>query len=154
MMRLRNINRSSSHKNLVDLLANPEEGKENKLFETIKSLMIFAAFLGYAEKRREPLDKQPKEDIQKYIFENELDYLYLIALAESKDPSIFKEDNDYDIVTVFEEYANGGLEITGWVNQYKGYSGQRAIIQGLYQNQYIKDTETIDLEKLTDSIKF
>ena len=151
MRRIRNIYRSANHRDLINILVN-----ESKLFDTIKSLMIFAAFLGYSENKRVPLDSgNEKDDIGRQIFDNELDYLYLIALAESKDPSIFKEDNNYDIVTVFEEYSNGGLEIiNGWIKQYNDFSGQRAIIQGLYSKDYIEKTEKIDLDKLTASIKF
>ena len=45
-----------------------------------------------------------------------------------------------------------GLEIiNGWLAQYNDHSGQKAIIQGLYNNKYInKDTTSID--ELLDAI--
>ncbi len=153
-MPYRNVYRSKIHEDMVQLLARTTVDKaETSLFTTIRQLMIFAALLGYSQNRKIPLDKtKGVEDIQIHIFENDLDYINMIALADQQNPEIFKDNNNFDVIEVFEEYANGGFEIiNGWLAQYNDHSGQKAIIQGLYNNKYInKDTTSID--ELLDAI--
>ena len=153
-MPYRNVYRSKIHEDMVQLLARTTVDKaETSLFTTIRQLMIFAALLGYSQNRKIPLDKtKGVEDIQIHIFENDLDYINMIALADQQNPEIFKDNNNFDVIEVFEEYANGGFEIIyGWLAQYNDHSGQKAIIQGLYNNKYInKDTTSID--ELLDAI--
>ena len=153
-MPYRNVYRSKIHEDMVQLLARTTVDKaETSLFTTIRQLMIFAALLGYSQNRKIPLDKtKGVEYIQIHIFENDLDYINMIALADQQNPEIFKDNNNFDVIEVFEEYANGGFEIiNGWLAQYNDHSGQKAIIQGLYNNKYInKDTTSID--ELLDAI--
>ena len=111
------IDRSSVHEELVQRLAMlklPE--KQRSLFPTIRELLCFAAMLGYSERRRLPLDR-PKgvEDLAFQIFERgeAVDIIFLIALAETKDSEVLKDGNEDKCALIFEEYANGGLQILG-----------------------------------------
>ena len=110
-----NINRSRVHEDMVQLLAVQKlPGAGRTLFPTIRELLCFAALLGYSEKRRLPLDKdEGVEDISYQQFErgDAEDLIYLIALAESKDPEILKDGNEHLCAEIFEQYANGGLQI-------------------------------------------
>ena len=58
------------------------------------------------------------------------------------------------MVTIFEEYAHGGLGvIEDWMNQFSDAEGLKAIIQGLYSRGFITD-ETISEEDLIKSVSF
>ena len=89
-------------------------GTERTLFPTIRELLCFAALLGYSEKRRLPLDTDKGvEDVSYQQFErgDAEDLIYLIALAETKDPDILKDGEETRCAMIFEEYVNGGLQI-------------------------------------------
>lgn len=110
-----NINRSRTHEDMIQRLAVLKlPGTERQLFPTIRELLCFAALLGYSEKRRLPLDKENGvEDVSYQQFErgDAEDLIYLIALAETKDPEILKDGEESRCAEIFEEYANGGLQI-------------------------------------------
>ncbi len=110
-----NINRSRVYEEMVQRLAKQKlHGTDRTLFPTIRELLCFAALLGYSEKRRLPLDKDKGvEDISYQQFErgDAEDLIYLIALAETKDPEILKDGKEHRCAEIFEEYANGGLQI-------------------------------------------
>ena len=110
-----NINRSRKHEEMVQRLAMEKlPGSDRTIFPTIRELLCFSALLGYSEQRRLPLDKeQGVEDISYQQFErgDAEDLIYLIALAETKDPEILKDGEENRCANIFEEYANGGLQI-------------------------------------------
>ena len=110
-----NINRSRVHEDMVQRLAMEKlPGTQRTLFPTIRELLCFAALLGYSEKRRLPLDKDKGvEDVSYQQFErgDAEDLIYLIALAETKDPEVLKDGEEDRCATIFEEYANGGLQV-------------------------------------------
>jgi dnd system-associated protein 4 len=110
-----NINRSRVHEDMVQRLATQKlPGTDRTLFPTIRELLCFAALLGYSENRRLPLDReQGLEDVSYQQFErgDAEDLIYLIALADSKDPEIVKDGEESRCAEIFEEYANGGLQI-------------------------------------------
>jgi len=151
--KLRNINRSDEHVDLVQKLAARNHPlKKRSIFPTIKDLLCFAAMLGFSEGKRVPLSpNHKKQDIQRQIFidDGKINLIYLIALSELKDVNILRDDNDVDIVEVFEEYANGGLEIMkSWeLDVPDDPNGDRAIVNGLIKKKYLlvnqeKDTES------------
>ena len=158
MARLKNINRSKKHEDLVQRLTAEKHPETDKtLFTTIRELLCFAAMLGYAEKRRVSLDqKYGVEDVSYQQFEanDANDYIFIIALAETGSTDIFKADSKIDMVEIFEEYANGGIEIIkSWMNQYRDEFGSKAIVQGLFDKKYIEN-DKIDRDKLISSISF
>lgn len=110
-----NINRSRIHEDMVQKLAMQKlPGSNRTLFPTIRELLCFAALLGYSEERRLPLDKEKGvEDISYQQFErgDAEDLIYLIALAETRDPEILKDGEESRCAEIFEEYVNGGLQI-------------------------------------------
>jgi len=115
MSRAPNINRSRIHEDMVQRLAVQKlPGADRTLFPTIRELLCFAALLGYSEKRRLPLERDKGvEDVSYQQFErgDAEDLIYLIALAETKDPEILKDGEEERCAKIFEEYANGGLQI-------------------------------------------
>lgn len=115
MTRAANINRSRMHEDMVQRLAAIKlPGTDRTLFPTIRELLCFAALLGYSEGRRIPLDRsEGTEDVSYQQFERRdaEDLIFLIALADSKDPEILKDGEEGRCAEIFEEYANGGLQV-------------------------------------------
>ncbi len=110
-----NINRSRVHEDMVQRLAVTKlPGSDRTLFPTIRELLCFAAMLGYSEGRRIPLDRSDGiEDVSYQQFErgDAEDLIYLLALAETKNPDILKDGEESKCAEIFEEYANGGFQI-------------------------------------------
>lgn len=115
MSRAANINRSRIHEDMVQRLAMIKlPGTDRTLFPTIRELLCFSALLGYSEGRRIPLDRsEGTEDVSYQQFERRdaEDLIFLIALADSKDPEILKDGEEGRCAEIFEEYANGGLQV-------------------------------------------
>ncbi|MBD3754139.1 MAG: DNA phosphorothioation-associated protein 4 [Gammaproteobacteria bacterium] len=151
-----NINRSRIHEEMVQRLAMQKlPDTDRTLFPTIRELLCFAALLGYSEKRRIPLDREKGvEDISYQQFErgDAEDLIYLIALAETKDPEILKDGEESRCAEIFEEYANGGLQILREAMlRGGGEYPDRDILELLKERGYL-DTE--DKEPDLSGIKF
>lgn len=88
-------------------------------FQTFADAIAFAAALGAKRKRRVPLQeiskKEPGAIAQDIFISRGYDTLIkLLAIAESKDIKIISPadiDAEETRIQIFEEYANGGLEI-------------------------------------------
>ena len=121
MARLRNINRSEFYEDLVQKLARDEEKEGTRVFSTIKQLLCFAALIGFSQKRREALPDGGKvEDVQHEIFQrdNSMDYIYMIAVAETKDTDVLREDSDIDMIKILKSTLTADLALLkgGWLS--------------------------------------
>jgi dnd system-associated protein 4 len=137
-----NINRSRAHEDMVQRLAMQKlPGTDRTLFPTIRELLCFAALLGYSENRRLPLDRDKGfEDVSYQQFERgeAEDLIYLIALADSKDPEILKDGQEGRCAEIFEEYVNGGLQIIHEAMlRGGGEYPDRDILELLRENNYL-----------------
>lgn len=146
---MRSIYRSKKHATLINTLTSKDPSSNAAAFPTIKALQCYAAMIGFQEDRREPFDKDERENIEWHTFNNDgyTDYIYMIALAETQslgvlrydvensDPSGFGED----MVKIFEEYANGGFYILQtWLDKHPGDPyGAKAIIAGLQRSGHL-----------------
>lgn len=89
----------------------------NGPFQTYVEVMVFAAALGAKRKKRVPLIEIAKdvEPIRRDYFDRNLYELIinLLAIAETQLPQILADDDETNEqrIKIFEEYANGGLEI-------------------------------------------
>ena len=99
----------AAHREFLDELTDSKEG----IFSTKAAALLFAAAIGFQNKQRKPLG-QTGEGIRWHIFDNAQDagFIYALALAETGslsalDPTDREADN---AVTIFEEYAAGGLD--------------------------------------------
>ncbi|GIH25831.1 hypothetical protein Aph01nite_41410 [Acrocarpospora phusangensis] len=96
--------------NLIQQLSTDQEGP----FQTRYQTLIFAAALGWARNRREPLDR-PGEGIRYELFRRHTTIEAFIdslgVLDASTDASIMSDERLAERIGVFEEYANGGLAI-------------------------------------------
>ncbi len=86
-------------------------------FQTYVDVMLFAAALGAKRKKRVALVEFAKDldPIRRDYFDNnrcEL-VLNLLAISETQEQKILADDekSDEERLKIFEEYANGGLEI-------------------------------------------
>jgi dnd system-associated protein 4 len=150
-----NINRSRVHEEMVQRLAVQKlPGTDRTLFPTLRELLCFAALLGYSENRRIPLDREKGvEDISYQQFErgDAEDLIYLIALAETKDPEILKDGEEGRCAEIFEEFANGGLQIihealVSGGNEYP----DRHILEFLKERNYLNaDDQEPDVSEIT-----
>jgi dnd system-associated protein 4 len=142
-----NINRSKQYEDTVQLLAAQKlPGSDRSLFPTIRELLCFAALLGYSEKRRVPLDRaKGVEDVSYQQFErgDAEDLIYLLALADTRDPEILKDGEEGRCAEIFEEYANGGLGIIkDALLRSGGEDPNRAILELLRSKGYIEDGQS------------
>ena len=70
----------------------------------------------------------------------------MIALAATKDPEILKDEREADCAIIFEEYANGGLNILRDVLLRTGAEyPDRDILEYLKKNKYL-DTDDQDAD--------
>ncbi len=85
-------------------------------FQTYVEVMVFAAALGVKNKKRIPLDVISKDlsPLRQDYFTSSFTLLInLLAITETENIKILDDDNvaDEQRIHIFEEYANGGLEI-------------------------------------------
>lgn len=110
-------------------------GKEASMFPTLREALTFCAMLGYKERRRLPLDPGAgTEDIAgaQYQLNEAVDALFSLALAEAKTSDILRPDREKECVQIYEEYANGGLElIQSWLDRFADISVEDAVWRGL-----------------------
>jgi dnd system-associated protein 4 len=81
-------------------------------FETFRDVLIFASALGVARNRREPF-QQSSEPIPWSVFSNSGSeaLINMITSVSSEDFNVLEPDRFGERLTIFEEYANGGLQI-------------------------------------------
>lgn len=151
---MRGIRRSKIHSDLIDRFDQKNPATEQKVFPFKKATMCYAAILGFKKKKRVPLAEGNLDTIEWHTFENGdyTDYIYLIALAHSKNVDVLRYDVENsdsggfeeDMVTIFEEYANGGLEIMqSWMSKKPGDAfGNDAIIAGLKREGFLNLTKS------------
>lgn len=115
---MRDIRRPETAEPLVERLTNQQiSGTESPVFLTIMDLLIFCAGVGLSIDRRTPVPSSGKA-VPYRIFENNQKegYIFLVALAHKKDPTILSGEQDEEIAKIFEEYAATGLEeVDRWI---------------------------------------
>jgi dnd system-associated protein 4 len=153
---LRNVNRSEKYEaSIVQKLVNDPDGKN--VFPTIRELLCFAAMLGYALGKKIKFPENfKKNDVSwaQFVANDSDDYIYFIAVCDTKSTDCLKSNPNFDLVDVFEEYINGGFEvISTWFLKYSNQNCLKAIISGLYDEGFI-DNQNIDRESIMKSISF
>jgi dnd system-associated protein 4 len=125
------VRRSKQFENTLQALG----GKDAVLFTTLREALSFCAVLGYKERRRKPLDPNAgTEDIAgaQYQINEAVDIVFALALAAAKTSDILRPEQEKDCVQIYEEYANGGLDLVqGWIERYSDVSVEDAVWRGL-----------------------
>lgn len=110
-------------------------GKDATMFPTLREALTFCAVLGYKERRRVALDPSAgSEDIAgaQYQGNEAVDILFALALADAKTSDVLRPDRERDCVQIYEEYANGGLELVqSWIDRYSDLDVEDAVWRGL-----------------------
>ncbi len=107
---------SKEKTDLFQKLSKTKQKTKDGIFDNNKDLFLFAAALGYKDKKRRPLLRRDGE-IPLSVFQkskNNLDFIDLVALGDTKDVYILDWDDEEMVdkkLTIVEEYANRGLEI-------------------------------------------
>lgn len=122
-------------------------------FHTYVEVMVFAAALGAKYKKRVPLEGVAKDLSplrQDYFTSSFALLINLLAITEIKDIKILGDDEvaDEQRIHIFEEYANGGLEILQ--NELRGavdYSERLLLILSSERFKQEKEEEEFDLTK-------
>jgi dnd system-associated protein 4 len=115
--------------------------------------MVFAAALGAKHKKRVPLEGVAKDLSplrQDYFTSSFALLINLLAITEIKDIKILGDDDiaDEQRIHIFEEYANGGLEILQ--NELRGavdYSERLLLILSSQRFKQEQQEEEFDLSK-------
>lgn len=107
----RRVRVPSNREDIINKLVKSDS--DNGPFNLRADLITFAAVIGLKEKRRIPFSES-LEPIRQDVF-NRHGYdtvINLIGVAETNDPMILanSEAEENKRITIFEEYANGGLE--------------------------------------------
>lgn len=143
---MRTFRHNSSHDATVQLLYGTVHKKAGQpIFVTKRDLLCFAAVLGFEEKRRNPISEKPTEFVDSRPFENSreaMQLLYLIGLAETKDVDCLRVENEDGLVSIFEEYADGGLStLEDWLLETPSDpNGDRAIVNALNRHGFLTST--------------
>lgn len=110
-------------------------GGKDAIFPTLREALSFCAVLGYKERRRAPFDHGAgTEDIAgaQYQLNEAVDVVFALALADHKDSDILRPDRERDCIQIYEEYANGGLELVqGWLDRFADIGVEDALWRGL-----------------------
>jgi dnd system-associated protein 4 len=156
---MRTIKRNSAFDQTVRRLAEaPHPTTKQAIFPTFRDLLCFAATLGFETGTHLPLDSKSDDFVEKRVFERDdlsVDLLYLIALAHTKDVDILRDENEDKIVQIFEEYANGGLQvITDWLREHpEDPSGDKALLAALSSKGFLQ-SEDASLHNVAAEVSF
>lgn len=125
------VKRSKLHEGTLQKLG----GKESAMFPTLREALTFCAVLGYKERRKLPLDPNAgTEDIAgaQYQLNEAVDAIFALALADAKTSDILRPEREKECVQIYEEYANGGLElIQSWIDRFADLDVEDAVWRGL-----------------------
>lgn len=106
---LRRVRRPKDKEDLIERL----RVKSGGAFADIRDVILFAATVGFSERRFEPFDAT-SEPIRWDTFINRWfseDLVRLIAVAHSDEKEVAASDRIMDQLAIFEGYANGGLSV-------------------------------------------
>ena len=139
------IAKAASFENYYQHLGN----KEDKLFETMKDVMLFCALLAInKERKREPLLKKGGDSIKfDYFTSNDRTLIDMIALYSTEDISILTNEKHDLKLELFEEYANAGMAYI--VNRFNHIPNELEVRTVIYElRPEVTYTEKIDLAEL------
>jgi len=87
---------------------------DDAIFDTKAALLLFAAAVGFYQSKRVPFERST-EPIRLSVFEDNLRYCRsvfgLLAIRETDSTKALSPERFDERAKIFEEYANGGLEI-------------------------------------------
>jgi hypothetical protein len=72
--------------------------------------------------------------------------MYLIAMCDKRSGDILLDDQEDEMIAIFEQYAQGGFEIIeSWLNEKpEDHNGDSAIISALNKHGYFKSDQNTE----------
>lgn len=156
---MRTFRNNSSHDAIIELLYGTAHKKVGQpIFVTKRDLLCFAAVLGFESNRRNKILDKPSDFVDSRPFENSqeaMHLLYLVGLAVTKDVDCLREEKEEELVTIFEEYADGGLcTLEDWLRETPSDPhGDRAIIGALKAHGFLAPTDE-PIEAVVAEVEF
>lgn len=156
---MRTIKRNSSFDAIVRRLADASHPiTRQPIFPTFRDLLCFAATLGYETGTRLDLDQKCDDFVDGRVFAKDdlsMDLLYLIALAESRDVDILRDDKEDKMIQIFEEYANGGLQVLEtWLKEHpEDPNADKALLTALSAKGFLESSDR-PLHKVAAEVSF
>jgi len=123
----KNVKRNDKYNDVINLLWVQGEGgrREDKIFNNIKDIIIFAAMVGKKHEMRESLNKENTGILLRTFAgagsgkDSRVDQhniIFMFALMQHQDMNYMRDEKIDEIIVEFEEYSNGGLSlIQGWL---------------------------------------
>jgi len=102
------VKRDSDKREIIETL------QEIDVYEHYYEVLFFAAAVGYKEQKKSKIKKPMGDPIPFETFKNITNFpglYYLIGLSEFGSEEALKKENEREVVEIFQEYANGGLEV-------------------------------------------
>lgn len=156
---MRTIKRNSAFDQIVRRLGDAAHPvTKQPIFPTFRDLLCFCAVLGFETSTRFKLDGKTDDFVDGRVFGKDdlsMDLLYLIALAEKRDVDILREDNEDTMIEIFEQYANGGLQVlTDWMREHpEDPNGDKALLAALSSKGYLEN-EAKPIHKVAAEVNF
>jgi dnd system-associated protein 4 len=145
---MRAVRRSERHEGIVSQLSETSvPGANRSIFASMRELMCFAAVLGFERDSKKPIDAKTKEidgrTFRDHAFSSDL--IFLIALADTQNAEILREENESDCLSIFEQYAEGGfVELGSWLKERPDDpNGDAAILEGLRKYGFLNEAKDI-----------
>lgn len=125
---------------------------DNEPFATMASALLFAAAVGYAYERRVPFDKSQELLWEPFANAGAGPFVDMLAAAVSGDKEVLSSERDDERVQIFEEYANGGLEIIRDRLTARGGSSLDALLALALEFEGQQEAGEVDLEELAQRL--
>jgi dnd system-associated protein 4 len=156
---MRTIKRNSSFDQIARRLGEVAHPiSKQPIFQTFRDLLCFCAVLGFETGTRLKLDSKTDDFVDRRVFEKDdlsVDLLYLIALAETRDIDILRDENEDKMIEIFEQYANGGFQVlTDWLREHpEDPNGDKALLAALTSKGFLENEEK-PVHKVAAEVRF
>lgn len=152
----KDVRRNRKYENLVEILVTKPfsiaPGHEVKLFPYIKDLIVFAAMVGKHFNKKEAVsDDNIGIAISTFAgghsssaksISDQHNIIFMFGLSELRDMKYLHDEHFSEVISVFEEYSNGGLSII-----------EQWLLESAYKPMVIFD-KMVDVVNTTKSSSF
>ena len=121
----KNVRRNDKYKDVVNLLVygtlNETRDGRYKIFNDIKDLIIFSAMVGKKFERKEKVESSSNTGIIMGTFSgsgsargsrvDQHNVIFMFGLIVFKDINYLRDEKIDQVIDIFEQYSNGGLQI-------------------------------------------
>jgi len=148
------VRRPADKFEFIERLANGPD----KVFPSMRDLFVFAAVLGKAEGNALPFTQADGDPIRLELFYKDPDHVLLFetlaVLEKPDDVEILREDRLGEVVAIFEQYVNGGLEIlqTELIANRLVRPDDTLMVLAMRELEREQSAQTVDLARYADEL--